>query len=1088
MPYHTPRVILWELTAMAMSAAAYAGQPDKSVLAAAGMRSGVCVHVQSGQAGQCVELARTGRWVVHALCGSEQATGKAHSAFADACVYGLASAENRPRLESLPYANRLVNLLVIDDWPDAARRGATWAECLRIVVPRGAILVGGVNVDQVKAQIAAQGLAVQDAAQDGNRVRVTTAWPAELDQWTHNRYRDAGGQSISRDAINPATQNLWFQWLDGEQEPQGCHAAMAALVSADGRFVSLAGFEVAGLIRDGKYWRGGGRQMWMLSCRDAFNGTLQWLRPWNGTHVKKAKRALAMVGQRIYTVEAGRLTASDLRDGRILYSAETPVEFSETSWLHCDAKVAAVHDPVGRALCVFDAPTGRLLWRGPQHVVFPVLLDGGRIYVCAGPAAESAAPAPVRLLALDALTGRELWSKSAKDFGDEKGKLSLAAASGGRVLATIPPGVTAVISGATGEVLHKFDAPAAHILSDRVLIAEKVGRGTAAVFYDIATGKKVAQGAAPSVWALGRYACAGGAYTEKMFLDLVEAAAAPPRRGKSSLPFSYLGSSGAHVTCITGDIVAHGMIYQPQQGCRCAHARGAIRGLYALAPVDAPPPQKAFEKPGELEQGEAFGKVDPAPSGAGDWPILRGDPRRSCAASGQADPRRILWRKPLGVRPDAWIVRSSWRAQHHHNQVISAPVVAAGKVFVCLIDEHQVVALDQKSGEVAWRYTASARVDSPPTIHKGLCLFGSRDGWVYCLRAVDGRPAWRRRIAPSEERILVYGQLESRWPVIGTILVDGDRAYANAGHDPGMNIMVWEFEPATGKTIAYGPTRPTYPNDMLVKGDDGIYLNRTVVAGATPTTRPAGWKAALAPYQQPTVMHLSALDTPIISSADTLSLSPRGGLYLQQIVASRWTWDAGRMVGFTANGYRKGTKAVRPRPGFSPDAVSTAGVFCLDPSKLDGAPNEALRWQTAAQDVWAMALAAQRVITAGPLIERPEPPPPASHPAGTDLPSSVHDPSTRPDRSAIPLPAGRPADRMWDDSVLSNMVGRWTVRQQDPLAAPGFVCVLDAADGKRLASVDLPSAVVQDGIAVSGGRVYVTTADGAVCCLGGAAR
>jgi outer membrane protein assembly factor BamB len=1051
------------------------------------LKSGVAVHVCSGSPKPGLDLAATGRWVVHTLCASPEATETVRAAFAEARVYGLASAEHRADLRSLPYASRIVNTLIIDNWGEAQTRGMNWAECLRIVVPRGAILVGGVSLDQVKAQLAAAGLAVQDAAQDGDRVRLTAAWPAALDQWTHNRYRDAGGQSISRDPINPATQNLWFQWLDGEQEPQGCHAGMGALVSADGRFVSLAGFEVAGLIRDGKYWRGGPRQMWMLSCRDAFNGTVQWLRPWNGTHAKKAKRSLAMAEGRIYTVEAGRLTATDLRDGRILYSAEAPVEFHEESWLHCDAKVAAVHDPMGKVLYVFDAPTGKLLWRGPQDVMSVVLLDSGRVYLCVGTGAEGEpATGPARLLAMDALTGKEIWSKSAKDFGDEQGKLSLSAASGGRVLATVPPGVTAVLNGATGDVLHKFDAVAAHILSDRILISEKAARGTAAVFYDTATGKRIEPGAAPHPnTSLGNYACAGGAYTEKMFLDLVEAAGAPPRRGRT-WPFPYLGSSGAHATCITGDIVAHGLIYQPQQGCRCAHFRGSLRGLYALAPVDAPPPQKAFEEPGELEQGEAFGKVDPAPSGTGDWPILRANPARSCATSVEADPRGILWRKPLAVRPDAWIVRSSWRAQHHHNQVISAPVVAAGKVFVSLIDEHQVVAMDEKSGEVAWRYTANARIDSPPTIHKGLCLFGSRDGWVYCLRAADGKLTWRRRIAPSEERILVYGQLESRWPVIGTILVDGDRAYANAGHDPSMNIMVWAFESATGKTISYVPTRPTYPNDMLVKGDDGIYLNRNAVAGETPTARPAGWKAALAPYQPPTAMHLSALDTPIISSADTLSLTPRGGLYLQQIVASRWTWDATRMIGFTVDGYRKDVKAFRP--GFAPGAISTAAVFCLDSSRLDAAPGEALRWQAPAQDVWAMALAGQRIIIAGPRIDRPMAPPPASQPTTTNLLAALRNPSTRPDRNANPLPAGRSADQMWDDTVLSNMVGKWTVRQQDPLTATGFVQVLDVADGKHLGSIDLPSAVVQDGIAISGLRVYVTTADGAVCCLGGSTR
>jgi hypothetical protein len=42
-----------------------------------------------------------------------------------------------------------------------------------------------------------------------------------------------------------------------------------------------------------------------------------------------------------------------------------------------------------------------------------------------------------------------------------------------------------------------------------------------------------------------------------------------------------------------------------------------------------------------------------------------------------------------------------------------------------------------------WEYVAGGRIDSPPTYHKGLLLFGSRDGWVHCVRASDGVPVSR---------------------------------------------------------------------------------------------------------------------------------------------------------------------------------------------------------------------------------------------------------------------------------------------------------------------------------------------------------
>ncbi|GAI49001.1 unnamed protein product, partial [marine sediment metagenome] len=80
---------------------------------------------------------------------------------------------------------------------------------------------------------------------------------------------------------------------------------------------------------------------------------------------------------------------------------------------------------------------------------------------------------------------------------------------------------------------------------------------------------------------------------------------------------------------------------------------------------------------------------------------------------------------------------------------LTPPVVAGGKVFVASIDEHRVVALTESNGRQArrglggqvWDFTAGGRVDTPPTIYKGLVLFGSADGWAYCLRESDGQRA-----------------------------------------------------------------------------------------------------------------------------------------------------------------------------------------------------------------------------------------------------------------------------------------------------------------------------------------------------------
>jgi outer membrane protein assembly factor BamB len=135
---------------------------------------------------------------------------------------------------------------------------------------------------------------------------------------------------------------------------------------------------------------------------------------------------------------------------------------------------------------------------------------------------------------------------------------------------------------------------------------------------------------------------------------------------------------------------------------------------------------------------------------------------------------------------------------------LTQPVVADGKLLVAAIDTHAVHALDVASGTKLWSYTTGARVDSPPALYKGRVLFGSADGWVYCLRASDGALAWRFRAAPAELRLMSYEQIESVWPVSGSVLIQNGVAYALAGRsmflDGGMRLL--RLDPLTGKKLS----------------------------------------------------------------------------------------------------------------------------------------------------------------------------------------------------------------------------------------------------------------------------------------------
>src|SRR6185503_16478350 len=265
------------------------------------------------------------------------------------------------------------------------------------------------------------------------------------------------------------------------------------------------------------------------------------------------------------------------------------------------------------------------------------------------------------------------------------------------------------------------------------------------------------------------------------------------------------------------------------------------------------------EKPLEVAAGPRLEKGSSVPAPAAllrpaapmDWPTYRHDVHRSGATPQglrRAELRRA-WETSVAVLPEGPIAEE-WKSNPFVRGTLSPPVAAGGMIFVAVPDLHRVVALDAATGKPAWTFTAGGRLDGPPTIHEDLCLFGAHDGWVYAVRAADGVLAWRLRAAPREGRILAYGQLESPWPVVSSVLVDGGLAYVAAGRHPTADggVRVLAIKPRTGeiaweKSVDnldaiknwYGPTLPNSkvkvgvdfePVDLLVRDGDKVAMSR----------------------------------------------------------------------------------------------------------------------------------------------------------------------------------------------------------------------------------------------------------------------
>jgi hypothetical protein len=267
---------------------------------------------------------------------------------------------------------------------------------------------------------------------------------------------------------------------------------------------------------------------------------------------------------------------------------------------------------------------------------------------------------------------------------------------------------------------------------------------------------------------------------------------------------------------------ANGLVYVPQHSCACQPEELLI-GLNALSPQSA-----AGEGPPPLERGPAYFEVGNRKSEIGientepggtdaphvtpsiphsalriphskPWPTYRRDARRSGYQDLPAPGKPVV----------AWTTKLM--------SPITAPVSADGRVFVAETDRHTLHALSAEDGESAWTFVADGRIDSPPTLSAGRCLFGTRSGFVYCLRAFDGALIWRFRAAPQDRRVFAYEQLESVWPVHGSVLVDNflsggvATAYFAAGRSARIDggIRLYALDVASGELLHKADVRVT---------------------------------------------------------------------------------------------------------------------------------------------------------------------------------------------------------------------------------------------------------------------------------------
>jgi len=761
----------------------------RQILEASGVKGGLIVHVGCGDGRLTAALCANDSYVVHGLDRDLGNIERAREHIRSLNLYGKVSVERR-KGKRLPYVDNLVNLLVSD-----ARARVSMGEVMRVLCPNGVAYI-----------------------RKGRKwTKAVKPRPEEIDAWTHYLH-DASNNAVAHDSVVGPPRRM--QWV-GSPRWARHHDRMASLTA-----LVSTGSRIFYIFDEGPTASVQLPPKWTLIARDAFNGAILWKRPiprWH-PHLYPFKsgpaylpRRLVAVGETVYvtlgleapltaldaatgetirTYEGTRATEEVIASDGVLFLLvnETPTDWNEFKPLVNNvgeekARVARdwPWDEENRRIVAIQADTGKGLWQ-KEYPVVPLTLaaDGERVAFHDGET----------IVCLDRRSGETLWRSEPVSR-----RPSIPTAFGPTlvlyedvVLFSGGDRQQAGLSAQTGETLWTAEHPrSGHNSPEDLLVVDGLAWSGAiasgresGVFAgrDVHTGE-VKNEFAPNVetyWFHHR--CYRAKATDKYIL--------PSRTGIEFVDVRANSWEIHHWVrggCIYGIMPCNGLIYAPMHDCAC-YAEAKLYGFNALAPESGARPYPRVASDAErLERGPTYGKPvsgSSASTGQDEWPTYRHDATRGgfTKASVPANLKRA-WQTDLGGK-------------------ISSVVIAGGKLFVASVDTHTVHALDASSGKALWSYTAGGRVDSPPTIYQGRVLFGSADGWVYSLRASDGALIWRFRVAPRDRKVMAFEQLESVWPVHGSVLVQDGVLYCVAGRsmflDGGLHLL--QLDPETGRKLS----------------------------------------------------------------------------------------------------------------------------------------------------------------------------------------------------------------------------------------------------------------------------------------------
>jgi outer membrane protein assembly factor BamB len=189
-----------------------------------------------------------------------------------------------------------------------------------------------------------------------------------------------------------------------------------------------------------------------------------------------------------------------------------------------------------------------------------------------------------------------------------------------------------------------------------------------------------------------------------------------------------------------------------------------------------------------------------------DWPTPLGNNQRTgITGEALAFPLSEQWHytpscPPAKGFPPPRAGYNSFKLSSNVNYDEASPVtVLKGTAVFAASGEQCVVAVDVASGKAKWTFPVGAPPRLAPTLHNDTAVFGTDEGIVYCLDLITGKERWRFNAAPAGDMVMGQGRLISMWPVRSAVVVDGDTAFVTAGMFSAEGVYLIALDPTTGK-------------------------------------------------------------------------------------------------------------------------------------------------------------------------------------------------------------------------------------------------------------------------------------------------